>query len=168
MEFSVLMKITHVTQSPYLFNGRIKAGHHLPWERWNSQCLDCIHPCHCFWGLHVQNRGHLFGWSKYVWWIFSGRLLLYYLLPGECFVAECWVSSISALSQKGVFSLLSVIGCRTKSYDSNKNWGCHWHPACHLCWPKSPGASSESSRGRGGLEVDASKLICTHYKQQGG
>jgi hypothetical protein len=29
--------------------------------------------------------------------------------------------SISALSQKGVFSLLSVIGCRTKSYDSNKN-----------------------------------------------
>ncbi len=100
------------------------------------------------------------------------------------FCCQVWSNSISALSQNGVFSLLSVIGCRTKSYDSNSllsvigcgtksydsntNWGCHRHPACHLCWPKTPGASSESSRGRGGLEVDASKLICTHYKQQGG
>lgn len=148
-EFSVLMKITHVTHSPYLFDGRIKAGHHVPWERWNSQRLDCIHPCHVFEVCMFRTQDiclvdlHLFGEFS------LGNYFHTIFFAWRMSCCQVLSKSISALSQKGVFSLLSVIGCRTKSYDSNKNWGCHWHPACHLCWPKTPGASSESSRGRG-------------------
>ncbi len=159
-EFSVLMKITHVTQSPYLSTGRMKLVTTFH-EKDETHVLTAFILVIVFWVCLFRTEDIClvnFLWAITFILSFAWRM----------FCCQVWSNSISALSQNGVFSLLSVIGCRTKSYDSNKNWGCHRHPACHLCWPKTPGASSESSRGRGGLEVDASKLICTHYKQQGG